>query len=196
MKAQKHSDKELISRYLKGDHNGLELLIHRHKNRIYGYILMIVKNKELADDIFQDTFIKVINTIRGGSYNEEGKFLQWVMRIAHNLIIDHFRKSKRIPVIENSQNDDYNIFDTLDVNDASIEDKMITEQIHKDVKKLIEYLPDEQREVLYMRHFAEMSFKDIAETTNVSINTALGRMRYALINLRKIIEENNVVLTA
>ena len=156
---------------------------------------MIVKNKELADDIFQDTFIKVINTIRGGTYNEEGKFLQWVMRIAHNLIIDHFRKSKRIPVIENSQNDDYNIFDTLDVKDASIEDRMITEQIHKDVKKLIEYLPDEQREVLYMRHFAEMSFKDIAETTNVSINTALGRMRYALINLRKIIEENNVVLT-
>jgi RNA polymerase sigma-70 factor (ECF subfamily) len=156
---------------------------------------MIVKNKELADDIFQDTFIKVINTIRSGTYNEEGKFLQWVMRIAHNLIIDHFRKSKRIPVIENSQNDDYNIFDTLDVKDASVEDRMITEQIHKDVKKLIEYLPDEQREVLYMRHFAEMSFKDIAETTNVSINTALGRMRYALINLRKIIEENNVVLT-
>ncbi len=196
MKTQIPSDKELISSYLNGNQISLEKIIHRHQNRVFAYILMVVKDKQLADDIFQDTFIKVINTVRSGAYKEEGKFIQWVMRIAHNLIIDHFRKSKRIPVIENSQNDDYNIFDTLDVNDASIEDKMIKEQIHKDVKKLIEYLPDEQREVLYMRHFAEMSFKDIAETTNVSINTALGRMRYALINLRKIIEENNVVLTA
>ncbi len=189
------SDKELIGRYLQGNHASLEILISRHQNRIYAYILMIVKNKELADDLFQDTFIKVINTIRAGSYNEEGKFLQWVMRIAHNLIIDYFRKSNRIPVIDNSKNEDFNIFDTLDIMDESIEDRMITEQIHKDVRNLIEILPDEQREVLYMRHYAEMSFKDIAEVTNVSINTALGRMRYALINLRKFIAEKNIVLT-
>jgi len=195
MKAQVKSDKELIGRYLQGDHNGLEILINRHQNRIFAYILMITKNKELADDIFQDTFIKVINTIRSGSYNEEGKFLQWVMRIAHNLIIDHFRKSNRMPVVDNSKNEDFDIFDTLNILDPSIEDRMITEQIHKDVRKLIELLPDEQREVLYMRHYAEMSFKDIAEVTNVSINTALGRMRYALINLRKLITEKNIVLT-
>jgi RNA polymerase sigma-70 factor (ECF subfamily) len=156
---------------------------------------MITKNKELADDLFQDTFIKVINTIRSGSYNEEGKFLQWVMRIAHNLVIDHFRKSNRIPVIDNSKNEDYDIFENLNVLEESIEDRIITEQIHQDVRKLIELLPAEQREVLYMRHYAEMSFKDIAEVTNVSINTALGRMRYALINLRKLIAENNIVLT-
>lgn len=195
MKAQGMSDRELIGRYLKGDHNSLERLIHRHQNRIYAYILMIVKDKDLADDLFQDTFIKVINTLRSGSYNEEGKFLQWVMRIAHNLIIDHFRKSNRIPVISNSKNDDFNIFDTIEITDKSIEEQIITNQIHKDLRKLIEYLPAEQKEVLYMRHYAEMSFKDIAEVTNVSINTALGRMRYALINLRKMIAEKNIVLT-
>jgi len=156
---------------------------------------MIVKDRDLADDLFQDTFIKVIKTIRAGSYNEEGKFLQWTMRIAHNLIIDHFRKSNRIPVIDNSKNQDFNIFDTLNIMDKSIEERMITEQIHKDVRKLIELLPPEQKEVLYMRHYADMSFKDIAEVTNVSINTALGRMRYALINLRKLIAEKNIVLT-
>lgn len=195
MKAQHYSDKELIGRYLEGDHSSLENLISRHQNRVYAYILMITKNKELADDLFQDTFIKVINTIRAGSYNEEGKFLQWVMRIAHNLIIDHFRKSNRIPVIDNSKNEDFDIFDNLNIMEESIEDKIITEQIHKDVRKLIELLPAEQREVLYMRHYAEMSFKDIAEVTDVSINTALGRMRYALINLRKLISEKNIVLT-
>jgi RNA polymerase sigma-70 factor (ECF subfamily) len=195
MKAQVISDKELIGRYLKGDHNSLERLIHRHQNRIYAYILMIVKDKDLADDLFQDTFIKVINTLRSGAYNEEGKFLQWVMRIAHNLIIDHFRKSNRIPVISNSKNDDFNIFDTIEITDKSIEEQIITQQIHKDLRRLIEYLPPEQKEVLYMRHYAEMSFKDIAEVTNVSINTALGRMRYALINLRKLIAEKNIVLT-
>lgn len=195
MKAHKISDKELIGRYLKGDHNSLEIIISRHQNRIFAYILMITKNKELADDLFQDTFIKVINTIRSGSYNEEGKFLQWVMRIAHNLTIDHFRKSNRIPVIDNSKNENFDIFENLNMMDKSIEDRIITDQIHKDVRKLIEFLPDEQREVLYMRHYAEMSFKDIAEVTGVSINTALGRMRYALINMRKLIEEKNIVLT-
>lgn len=194
MKVRLPDDKELIGRYLKGDHASLESLIQRHQQRIFGYILMMVKNKELADDLFQDTFIKVINTLKSGSYNEEGKFLQWVMRIAHNLIIDHFRKSSRIPVFENSK-EDFDIFETLDISDDSIEEKMITEQIHNDLKRLIELLPEEQKEVLYMRHYARMSFKDIAEVTNVSINTALGRMRYALINLRKLIAEKNVALT-
>lgn len=194
MKAHKESDKDLISRYMSGDQICLEKLIYRHKNRVFAYILLLVKDKQLADDIFQDTFIKVINTIRNGSYQEEGKFIQWVMRIAHNLIIDHFRKSKRIPVFDNSK-DDFDIFDTIKFTDASIEDRMITDQIHQDVRKLIEFLPPEQKEVLFMRHYSDMSFKDIAEQTDVSINTALGRMRYALINLRKLIEEKNVILT-
>lgn len=194
MSAKELSDKELISRYLNGNQISLEKLIKRHQNKVFAYILMIVKDKQLADDIFQDTFIKVINTIKAGSYKEEGKFIQWVMRIAHNLIIDHFRKSKRIPVVDNNH-DDYDIFDTLRLKDPSVEERIITEQIHKDVRKLIEYLPQEQKEVLYMRHYCNMSFKDIAEQTDVSINTALGRMRYALINLRKIIQENNVILT-
>jgi RNA polymerase sigma-70 factor (ECF subfamily) len=155
---------------------------------------MVVKDKQLADDIFQDTFIKVINTIRAGSYKEEGKFIQWVMRIAHNLIIDHFRKSKRIPVIDND-NDEFDIFDTVRITDDSVEEKMIIEQIYQDVRDLIEYLPPEQKEVLMMRHYSDMSFKDIAEQTDVSINTALGRMRYALINLRKLIKEKEVILT-
>lgn len=195
MKAHVTPDRELIGRYLEGDHNSLEQLISRHQNRVYAYILMIVKDKDLADDLFQDTFIKVINTIRARSYNEEGKFLQWVMRIAHNLIIDYFRKSNRIPVIDNTKNQDFNIFDTINIMDKSIEDQIITDQIYKDVRKLIELLPPEQKEVLYMRHYADMSFKDIAEVTDVSINTALGRMRYALINLRKLIAEKNIILT-
>jgi RNA polymerase sigma-70 factor (ECF subfamily) len=194
MKAQIPTDKELINQYLDGNHFCLEKLIHRHQNRVFAYILMVVKDKQLADDIFQDTFIKVIKTIRSGAYKEEGKFIQWVMRIAHNLIIDYFRKSKRIPVIDND-NSDFDIFDTIRFTDPSIEDQIITEQIHDDVRNLIEFLPEEQKEVLFMRHYAEMSFKDIAEQTDVSINTALGRMRYALINLRKLIKEKNVILT-
>ncbi len=194
MKATEISDKVLINEYLQGNQASLEKLIRRHKNRVYAYILMVVKDKQLADDIFQDTFIKVINTIRAGSYKEEGKFIQWVMRIAHNLIIDHFRKSKRIPVIDND-NDDFDIFDTVRIPDDSIEERLVIEQIHKDVRELIEYLPTEQKEVLIMRHYADMSFKDIAEQTDVSINTALGRMRYALINLRKLIKEKKVILT-
>ena len=193
MNAQPVTDQELIGRYLAGNQSSLEQLIRRHKNRIFAYILMIVKEKELAEDLFQDTFIKVINTIRSGSYKEEGKFIQWAMRIAHNLIIDHFRKSKRIPTIENR--DDFDIFDKVRIPVESIEERIITEQIHKDVKKLIDYLPKEQREVLIMRHYGDMSFKDIAEVTNVSINTALGRMRYALINLRKLVDEKNIILS-
>jgi len=194
MKTQIPSDKELISSYLNGNQISLERIIQRHQNRVFAYILMVVKDKQLADDIFQDTFIKVINTVRSGAYKEEGKFIQWVMRIAHNLIIDYFRKSKRIPVVDND-NDDFDIFDTIRFTDPSVEDQMITDQIHNDVRKLIELLPPEQKEVLFMRHYSEMSFKDIAEQTDVSINTALGRMRYALINLRKLIKEKNVILT-
>jgi RNA polymerase sigma-70 factor (ECF subfamily) len=193
MNAQTVTDQELIGRYLAGNQSSLEKLIRRHKNRIFAYILMIVKEKELAEDLFQDTFIKVINTIRSGSYKEEGKFIQWAMRIAHNLIIDHFRKAKRIPTIDNR--DDFDIFEKVPIPVESIEERIITDQIHKDVKKLIEYLPKEQREVLIMRHYGDMSFKDIAEVTNVSINTALGRMRYALINLRKLVEEKNIILS-
>lgn len=194
MKTQVLSDQELISLYVSGQQSALEQLILRHKNRVFAYILMIVKDKDLAEDLFQDTFIKVINTFRSRQYKEEGKFIQWVMRIAHNLIIDHFRKSKRIPTIENS--DEYDIFEKVRIPVDSVEELMITEQIHKDVKKLIDYLPEEQREVLIMRHYSDMSFKDIADVTNVSINTALGRMRYALINLRKLVKENSVILSA
>ena len=194
MDARLISDKVLISDYLEGDHSSLERLICRHQTRVFGYILLVVKDKQLAEDIFQDAFIKVINTLKSGSYKEEGKFLQWVMRIAHNLTIDHFRKSKRIPTVENS--DEYDIFDTIKVYDDSVEDKLIKEQIHKDVRRLVEFLPAEQKEVLLMRHYSGMSFKDIAEQTDVSINTALGRMRYAIINLRKLIKEKEVFLDA
>ncbi len=192
MNSNSLSDQELIKGYLSGNHSNLTVIIDRHQKRIFGYIYMIVKDKFLADDIFQDTFVKVVNKLRSGKYNEEGKFLQWVMRIAHNLIIDHFRKSKRIPTIENS--DEFNIFDTIKVYDKPFEESIITEQTHEKLRKLIELLPEEQREVLKMRHYKEMSFKDIAAHSNVSINTALGRMRYALINLRKMIEEKNLML--
>jgi RNA polymerase sigma factor (sigma-70 family) len=189
------SDQELISEYLSGNHSSLEKLVNRHKTKVFSYILMVVKDKQLADDIFQDTFIKVINTLRSGTYKEEGKFIQWAMRIAHNLIIDFFRKAKRLPMVDKS-NEDFDIFDTIRIVDESIEDRMISEQIQTDVRNLIELLPREQREVLVMRHYSDMSFKEIAEQTDVSINTALGRMRYALINLRKMIDEKAITLTA
>ncbi|MEI6696254.1 MAG: sigma-70 family RNA polymerase sigma factor [Bacteroidota bacterium] len=188
------TDNELIAKYLDGNHQMLECLISRHQKKVFSYILMIVKDKAIAEDIFQDTFIKIINTIRSGYYKEEGKFIQWAMRIAHNLTIDHFRRIKKIPIIDNK--DDFNIFDTIKVYDESVEEKMITEQIHADVKSLLEMLPDEQKEVIILRHYADMSFKDIAEHTNVSINTALGRMRYALINMRKIMKEKSIQLSA
>jgi len=155
---------------------------------------MLVKDKQLADDIFQDTFIKVINTLNSGRYNDEGKFIQWTMRIAHNLVIDHFRKSKKVSFVE-SRYDTSDIFDNLFIADESVEDKMVVSQIHRDVKSLMNNLADDQREVLYLRCYAGLSFKEIAEQTDVSINTALGRMRYALINIRKMIDEKNLILT-
>jgi len=195
MKAQSLlTDNELITNYKLGDEASIQILIYRYKRKVFNYILMIVKERHLAEDIFQDTFIKVIYTLKTGNYNEEGKFLPWVNRIAHNLVIDHFRKNKRIPIVDNGE--DYDAYSTVKVFDECIETKMITAQIHADIKNLIEYLPEEQRDVLKMRHYAEMSFKEIAEQTNVSINTALGRMRYALINLRKLIKDKNVIISA
>jgi len=194
MNLESVSEKELISNYLKGDHTCLQNLIQRHQSRLFAYIFMLVKNKSLADDIFQDTYIKVINTLKSGKYNDEGKFIQWVMRIAHNLVIDHFRKLKKQNFVE-SHNPSFDIFDTISLTDPSVEESMVTKQIHKDVKGLLDHLPEEQREVLYLRCYAGLSFKDISEQTDVSINTALGRMRYALINLRKIVEENKMVLS-
>ena len=194
MSLETFDEKELIRNYLNGNHSSLQILIKRHQNRLYSYIFLLVKDKQLADDIFQDTYVKVINTLKQGNYRDEGKFIQWVMRIAHNLVIDHFRKSKKINFVE-SQNSDYDVFDTIRFTDPSIEEQLVTNQIHSDVKKLLHYLPDEQKEVIMLRCYAGLSFKDIAEQTEVSINTALGRMRYALINLRKLIEERSIVLT-
>jgi len=178
---------------LDGDESALKALILRHEQKIFTYILSSVKSRELAEDLFQDTFIKVINTLRAGAYKDEGKFAQWVMRIANNLKIDYFRKAQRLPAYES--NGDFDIFDTLSIEDPSVEQKMIQEQVYSDIQDLLHYLPEEQREVLEMRIYQDISFKEIAELTKVSINTALGRMRYALINLRKMIEEKNVVLS-
>ena len=188
------SEKELVKSFINGDHSSLQILIERHQNRLYSYIFLLVKDKQLADDIFQDTYVKVINTLRRGAYNDEGKFIQWVMRIAHNLVIDHFRKSKKVPTVDNSYND-FDVFDTVKFTDPSIEEQLVLDQIHTDVRKLLEFLPEEQREVLYLRCYSGLSFKDIAEQTDVSINTALGRMRYGLINLRKLIDERNLTMT-
>jgi RNA polymerase sigma factor (sigma-70 family) len=186
-------DRELISSYIEGNEASFETLLNRHKDRVYSHILMIIKDRDLADDVFQDTFIKAINTLKAGKYNEEGKFLPWVLRIAHNLVIDHFRRNKKMKMVRGDE--DYDVFATIKQDDLSIEDGMIVDQILNDVKGLLQHLPEEQREVVQMRHYADMSFKDIAEQTGVSINTALGRMRYALINLRKLIEEKGIQLT-
>lgn len=186
------TDQELVSSYLKGTESALQELILRHERKVFTSIYLLVKDRDLANDIFQETFIKVINTLRSGNYNEEGKFISWVLRIAHNLVIDYFRSLKRMPMVYDTE--EYSVFDTLQLEDSNIEEKMITEQIHGQVRRLIEELPFDQREVVIMRHFANMSFKEIADVTQVSINTSLGRMRYALINLRKLIEEKQLVL--
>ena len=188
------SDKELIERYQDGDVHSFELLIGRYQKQVYSYILTLVKDKQLADDVFQDTFVKVIQTIKSKAYKDDGRFVQFAMRIAHNLVIDHFRKENRIPTVESSS-EDYNYIDNVPITDASVEQGMIVDQVHSDLHRMIAFLPDEQREVLRMRIFDDMSFKDIADITNVSINTALGRMRYALINLRKMMVANNMTLT-
>jgi len=184
------TDHGLVTQYLQGNTSALNTLIRRHKDRVYTSILILVKDQYLAEDIFQETFIKVIDSLKSGSYKEEGKFLPWVLRISHNLCIDHFRKLKRKPVIVDSEGND--VLNSIGFADVSPEESWIKEQSIHSVRKLIKQLPEEQREVLVLRHYAELSFKEIAEMTQVSINTALGRMRYALINLRKMIEEQNI----
>jgi RNA polymerase sigma-70 factor (ECF subfamily) len=186
------NDSELVRLYIDGNENALSVLIKRHKLKIYNFIYSKIGDEVLTEDVFQDTFIKVINTLKRKKYNEEGKFLSWVMRIAHNLVIDHFRKENRMPKYDN--NSEFDIFLTIKDEELNIEKKIIKSQIESDVKLLIEELPEEQREVLIMRHYKDLSFKEIAENTGVSINTALGRMRYALINLKKLINENNIVM--
>jgi RNA polymerase sigma factor (sigma-70 family) len=187
-------DNLLINSYLSGNEKSLEDLIARHKERVYSYIMMMVKDEAMADDLFQDVFIKVIKTLKKGEYNEEGKFLPWVLRIAHNLIIDAFRRAKRVPHISGDEGEN-NLFSRLELKENNIEDELIGAQIQSDVVKLIEFLPDDQKQVLKMRIFNDLSFKEIAEETDVSINTALGRMRYALINMRKLIKEHNIHIT-
>ena len=189
----KEKDSVLVKGYINGCERSLAVLIERHKLKIYNFIYSKVFDRDIAEDIFQDTFIKVIKTLRKGSYQEEGKFLPWVMRISHNLVIDHFRKNNRIPIFESK--DEFDIFQIIGDDAPNIESNMIDRQVVEDLQKLIIELPDDQREVLTMRLYKDMSFKDIAEQTDVSINTALGRMRYALINLRKIIDEKNIILT-
>ncbi|HXJ98640.1 MAG TPA: sigma-70 family RNA polymerase sigma factor [Gelidibacter sp.] len=187
------TDAVLVHNYIKGDESALSELIVRHKQKIYSFIYSKVYDKDLTEDIFQDTFIKVIRTLKLGKYNEEGKFLPWVMRISHNLIIDHFRKNKRMPKFDNTG--EFSIFSVLSDSSLDVEKGMIKEQIEADLRRLIEELPDDQKDVLIMRMYNDMSFKEISDKTGVSINTALGRMRYALINLRKVIDQKNIILT-
>ncbi len=188
------SDFELIEQFVNGDQSSIEALIKKHKSRIYTYIFLIVKNEQLAEDIFQDTFIKVINSLRKGKYQDKGRFVSWVIRIAHNIVIDHFRKEKNLRTISND-NVEYDLFNSSKYSDKTIEQNIIHDQITNDVRKLIEKLPNDQKEVIILRHYVGLSFKEIAENTDVSINTALGRMRYALINMRKLIEEHNISLS-
>ena len=187
-------DAALVQDYINGKERALELLIKRHKLKIYNFIYSKVFDRDTAEDIFQETFIKVIKTLKRGVYNEEGKFLPWVMRIAHNLVIDFFRKNNRIPTFDNS--DEFDIFQLIGDGNPTAEKAMIEEQVVEDLQNLIVQLPDDQKDVLTMRLYKDMSFKEIAESTGVSINTALGRMRYAIINLRKLIEENQIILSA
>jgi RNA polymerase sigma factor (sigma-70 family) len=188
------SDYELIQRFIKGEQSCFEQLIYRHKNKVFAYISLYIRDQALAEDLFQDTFMKVIQSVRAGKYQDNGKFVSWVMRIAHNLIIDHFRRIKQMNTVSN---DDYesDIFNSKKLSESTIEDDIIKRQIQKDVRKMITLLPDDQREVVILRHYAGLSFKEIAEITDVSINTALGRMRYALINMRKLMEEKKISLT-
>jgi RNA polymerase sigma factor (sigma-70 family) len=194
LKTHNRSDYELVKQFVNGNNSSIEQLINRYRTRVYTYILLIVKNQHLAEDLFQDTFIKVIKSLLDGKYKENGKFLSWVIRIAHNLIIDHYRKTRQLNAIPR---EDYqiDIFNSRKFSGITIEDRLINNQITRDIKNLIDELPHDQKEVILLRHYCGLSFKEIAEHTNVSINTALGRMRYALINLRKLIREKNLSLT-
>ncbi|MCK4922352.1 MAG: sigma-70 family RNA polymerase sigma factor [Bacteroidales bacterium] len=194
MKVIVKTDFELVEEFIKGNPVSIELLINRHKSKVFTYIILIVKKEQLAEDIFQDTFIKVINSLKAGKYKDNGRFLSWVIRIAHNLTIDHFRKEKQLNTISND-NYETDLFNSKKMSDKNIEDNLIQSQIENDIRKLIDKLPEDQKEVILLRHYGELSFKEIAQQTDVSINTALGRMRYALINLRKLIEKYDMSLT-
>ena len=186
-------DALLVKNYIAGDEQSLAILIERHQSKIYGFIYSKIADRDITDDVFQDTFIKVIKTLKSNSYNEEGKFLPWVMRIAHNLVVDHFRRNKKMPM--QRETEEYSIFSYMSDDSMNVEGRMITDQVESDLQRLLEELPADQKEVLVMRMYQDMSFKEIADLTGVSINTALGRMRYALMNLRKLIEKNQIVLT-
>jgi RNA polymerase sigma-70 factor (ECF subfamily) len=186
-------DATLVNDYIAGNETALATLIKRHQSKIFGFIYSKVGDRDLSDDIFQDTFIKVIRTLKSNAYNEEGKFLPWVMRIAHNLIVDHFRRNKKMPLYRETE--EFSIFSIMTDDTLTIENKLISDQVAKDLRQLVEELPSDQKEVLMMRLYQDMSFKEISEATGVSINTALGRMRYALLNLRKVIDKHQIILT-
>jgi RNA polymerase sigma-70 factor (ECF subfamily) len=189
------SDQDLVQAYIQGDQSAIEKLINRHRSKVYTYILLTIKNQQLAEDLFQETFIKVIQSLRGGKYRDNGRFLSWVIRISHNLIIDHFRKEKQMNSVSNDDSE-VDLFNSKKLSDHNIEEVIVNSQIRSEIRLLINELPDDQREVVLLRHYGGLSFKEIAEQTDVSINTALGRMRYALINLRKMIKEKDLELTA
>lgn len=188
------NDQLLLRSFIGGDESAITTLIERHRKKVYNYILMLVKDPQTADDLFQETFIKVISSLRAGRYSENGKFISWVLRIAHNQVIDHFRAQKQNRQL-NEAEAGYDVLGTLRLAERTVEDEIVCEQIASDVRRMVELLPDEQREVVMMRYYSGLSFKEIAEQTGVSINTALGRMRYALINLRKMIKEKNLILS-
>jgi RNA polymerase sigma-70 factor (ECF subfamily) len=196
MELKRMDDRELITLYISGKEKAFETLLMRHKDKIFRYVYMKVRCHDLTEDIFQETFIKVINKFRLGEYNEEGKFLPWAMRIAHNLVIDHFRRTSRVKMVSESTSlkDDYSIFNTLSQTDKNVQEKLITDEIESQMVHLIDYLPAAQKSIIQMRIFQDMSFKEIAEIEDISINTALGRMRYALMNIRKIIDQNNICI--
>jgi RNA polymerase sigma factor (sigma-70 family) len=189
------NDQDLVQAYIKGDQSAIETLINRHRSKVYTYILLTIKNQPLAEDLFQETFIKVIQSLRSGKYRDNGRFLSWVIRIAHNLIIDHFRKEKQMNSVSNDDSV-VDLFNNKKLSDDNIEELIVNSQIKAEIRALINELPDDQREVVLLRHYGGLSFKEIADQTDVSINTALGRMRYALINLRKLIEEKEIILTS
>ena len=186
-------DALLVKNYTAGDENALSILINRHQSKIYGFIYSKISDRDISDDIFQDTFVKVIKTLKSNSYNEEGKFLPWLMRIAHNLIIDHFRRNKKMPMFRETE--EFSIFSIMTDHSLTVENQIIADQVQEDLKKIIEELPEDQKEVLVMRIYQDLSFKEISELTGVSINTALGRMRYAIMNLRKVIDKHQIILT-
>lgn len=192
---ERMDDRELITLYIKGEEKAFEVLLMRHKDKIYRFIYLKVKDADLAEDIFQDAFIKIIRTLKAGSYNEEGKFLPWAMRIAHNLVIDYFRKSSKMRMISESSStkDDFNIFHTLSMDELNVQEQITFEELKNQMVDLIEHLPESQKDILKQRIFQDMSFKDIADKEDISINTALGRMRYALINLRKLIDKHQLI---